>query len=479
MAAPASGSVELSATPGLRPAFRPAATDYASRCKSHAPLRVSVSATGGDIVSVAGRPEQGGSFATSVRRRAGERVSVRVRSSAGAIRYYHVRCLPRGFPNWKIELHGIPQAQWYVTAAERPRHGGYVAIFDRSGAPIWWRRSPSKAILPWDAKLFDDGLLAYGYNLGDPFGMRKEGRYEVLALDGAPIRVVRTSGSPTDVHDLQRMPNRHLLAITYRRRDHVDLSPYGASADAPVFDGEIQELTPSGRVVWRWNSRDHISPSETEPEWWYDEREHDGKPPPKGHDLLHMNSVEPDGDGLIVSSRHLDAVFRIDRATGDVDWKLGGSFVLGKSLTVLGMPLSEQVFEGQHDARLASDGTLTVYDNRTQTADPPAADRFRIDPVARTATRIEHIQEPDVSHSQWGGSARRLPGGNWVVGWGGTNLVTEQTPAGTVVLALRFGQEHVTYRVQPLLPGRVTAAELRHGMDRMERSRRRGEDRHG
>jgi hypothetical protein len=50
---------------------------------------------------------------------------------------------------------------------------------------------------------------------------------------------------------------------------------------------------------------------------------------------------------------------------------------------------------------------------------------------------------------------------------GGTNLVTEQTPAGAVVLSLHFSGDHKSYRAQPLPRGRVSAAELRHGMDLM------------
>jgi hypothetical protein len=183
--------------------------------------------------------------------------------------------------------------------------------------------------------------------------------------------------------------------------------------------------------------------------------------------MLHVNAVEPDGDGLIVSARHLDAVFRIDRATGRVDWKLGGSFVPGESLAVFGTTAGQAVFGGQHDVRLSGDGSVTVYDNRARTDGMPAAERFRIDAAARTATRVEHVTNPDVPKSEWGGSARKLPGGNWVVCWGATSRITEQTPAGAVVFALRLGQRHLSYRAQPLPPGTLAAGALRRGMDRM------------
>ncbi len=52
-----------------------------------------------------------------------------------------------------------------------------------------------------------------------------------------------------------------------------------------------------------------------------------------------MNSVEPDGDGFIVSFRHMIAVYRIDKATGKVTWKLGGT-TRAESLTMIGDTLA-------------------------------------------------------------------------------------------------------------------------------------------
>jgi arylsulfotransferase ASST len=464
--APAAASVLMSGEPRLLPHFNASGSDYVARCAAGAPLRLKVRATDGDRVSVADRRARTGAFSASVTRRTGESFAVLTRSPSGATRRYHVRCLPHDFPTWTAERHRTPEARWYVTAPVKPPHGGYVAIFDSHGAPVWWRRSRSTHFMPWDAKVLDDGLIAWGHNFGEPFGLHTEDAYEARTLDGRRVHLLRTSGSPTDLHDLERLSNGHFLAITYKPRDDVDLSRYGGARHARVFDGVIQELTPSGRVVWRWSSRNHFSPSETGRAWWY----HDDPSLPagaRGYDLLHVNSVEPDGDGLIVSARHLNAVFRIDRATGAVDWKLGGTFVAGKSLTVLGMPAADQVFGGQHDARVLPDGTISVFDNRARTEGTPAAVRFRIDPVARTATRIARVTEPDISKAQWGGSARVLPGGNWVVCWGGTKLITEQTPAGALRFALRLGQGRVSYRTQPLPPGRVTAGRLRRGMDRM------------
>jgi hypothetical protein len=457
VAAPQAGAaIEVSTKPSLRPAFDRGVSDYVARCRERHPLRVFVHASGGDRVVVAGGTRRGGTFEQDVSRASDHAFAIRVRS-AGRTQAYHVRCLPLDFPSWRFKATGRAQAQWYVLAPTGAAAHGYAAIFDTDGVPVWWWHSSSYG--PWDAKLLPDGTLAWARYFGDHFGMRgRANAYDVLRLDGTPVREVRTAGSPTDTHDLQELPNGHYLAITYRPRTHVDLSgdPRGGPADATVYDGVIQELTPRGKVVWHWSSKDHIPASWTTGNrtsgWWVSQ--------PPG-----------DTDGLIVSARHLDSILRIDRRTGGVDWKLGGRFVAGKSLTVLGAPpgfLGERLFGGQHDARLWKDGSLTVHDNGSWQSRPPVVDRFEVDAAARTARLVERVTNPEVGSSTAIGGARKLSGGNWVVAWGNSPLATEQTETGAVVRRFDFG-DRFSYRVVPIEPGRIGAGALRRGMDRLAR----------
>jgi hypothetical protein len=474
---PAGAAVEISANPGLRPAFDRATTDYVSRCVAGTPLRVSVHASDGDRVSVGSGKRHGGHFERLVSRAPDEAFTIRVRSGE-ATTSYHVRCLPLDFPNWTFQTTGQAQAQWYLIEPTGPHAFGYMAFFDTNGTPVWWWHSAAWG--PWDGKLLADGTVAFARFFNDHFGLRGHGNaYEVRRLDGSLVRRVRTPGSSTDTHDLQQLPNGHFLAITYVRRDNANLSPRGGPKRATVFDCEIQELTPDGKVVWRWSSKDHIPISWTTGDhtrgWWEKNGSRDAHGKRDTWDLVHVNSVEPDADGLIVSARHLDAVFRIDRASGKIDWKLGGTRVPGKSLEVLGAPAGyrgARLFGGQHDARLWKDGSLTVHDNGTERSRPPLADRFVVDAKNRTATLVERIANPEIPESQAVGSARKLDGGNWLVDWGGSPIVTEQTPSGAIVRRFLFQDQHWSYRAVPIEPGRLSAAALRRGMSEMVAARR-------
>jgi Arylsulfotransferase (ASST) len=470
-AAAAGAAVRVNAAPRLKPGFRTSVPDYVTRCKQGAPVHFAVSARHGSAVAIGGGQPRKGDFAVDAPLDTDTSVTVRVVSD-GRSRTHHVRCLPRDFPTWTVHRHAKPQSQWYVVTPVGRNSFGYVTILDARGVPVWWAHSSWYA--PWDGKLTSDGNLIWGRIFGTDFGLDPRGGWEEHRLDGRTVRVLQTKGTPTDFHDLEQTPDGHYLLDSYQRRTGtVDLRRYGGPAHAHVYDAVIQELTPSGKLVWSWSSRHHIRLAENT--WWSDIVEAQGRrdPSERRYDLVHINSMQPDGDGIIVSARFLDAVFRIDRKTGRVTWKLGGT-PRPRSIAVKGDPYP---FGGQHDARLLDDHTLTVYDNgasgRGQAARrPPRAERYRLDPESHTAELVEAVDDPAVPNSPWGGGARKLPSGNWVVNWGGTSLVSELTPTSRPVIDIQFQDGLWGYRAFPIPRGRVSARALRKGMDAAVRSGR-------
>jgi hypothetical protein len=446
LACPAQARPAITAKPRLQPPFAPGVSDYASRCRLGHPLRLNV---GGRV--------------RHYRLREGQAVRVRLGK-----RTYHVRCVPEHFPKWTAFRHGTPQAKWFLVTPTLGAHGSrVVAIFDRNGAPVWWMERSTK---PHDAKLMPDGNLAWSTFTNGQYASHSV-PYEEHRLDGTLVRRIAAVGAPTDGHDLQVLPNGDYLTLSYVPRDGVDLSPYGGKRDSTVVDAEVQEVTPGGRRVWRWNSKDHVAVAESEPFMKSivsgPVKTADGR---LAHDLVHVNSVEPDGDSVLISMRQTDSVYKVSRRTGAIEWKLGGTQT-PESLTVTNVPDQSTVMTGQHDARLLPDGTLTVHDNRTLSGRHPRAIRFSIDESARTATLIQEITDPTTAYSNCCGSARMLPGGDWVMSWGASGIVTELTATGRRVYALHFGGRGGadSYRAFPIMPGRLTIAALRRGMDAMAR----------
>jgi Arylsulfotransferase (ASST) len=458
-AAAAGPHLSVTGRPSLFPSFNPRVPTYVARCVPHKPLRLSFSTSGGAKVRVDGRKARGGSFKRSIRAASGQSIRFATRSG-----HYLVRCLPPDFPQWDARTTGATQASWYVVAPCCTSHA-YVAIFDTNGVPVWWVNTHQP---PLDASLLPNDHIVWAQRHGRDLNPGiSAGVYEEHRLNGRRVRTFSIpDGTPTDRHEMQLLPNGDYVVVGYKPRAHVDLSPYGGPANATVLDALVEEVSPKHKVVWRWNSKDHIGLAETGR--WYQANvlgnpAHlaDGR---AAYDIVHINAVERYGpQNFLVSLRHTDAIYDVARSDGHVVWKLGGT-ATPQSLQILGDSGAD--FGGQHDVRVLPDGTITLHDNGTGLSRAPRAVRFQVDPQAGTATLLEQITDPLAAQSPCCGSARKLPGGHWVISWGGTDLITEEAPGRGPVFALRF-PEYISYRAFPVLPGQLKRSALYRGMDAM------------
>ena len=447
------GTVELSTSPALFPlAFDRTVDDYAIKCNNAKPVDVTAFVAPGYTIKVGMQAATTGSVHTTVALTENQELVVTVARGDGEHRY-HVRCLPQDFGAWDYTRFSQPSHRFYVVAPSLGTvTGNYVVIFDDHGVPVWWFKASET---PFDAKVLADGTVAWTQ------GQIPLGSAEIHSLDGTLVRSPQMVGEVLDPHELQRLPNGDLMLLSYPVREHVDLTAYGGGEDDSVFDALIQEIDPQGNVVWSWNSKDHIGLAETGR--WYTNPQSFG---PDGiRDIVHINTIESDGpDAFLISLRHTDAIYKIDRATGDVVWKLGGT-TTPQSLTALDDPYANYPLGGQHDVRLLADGTVTVHDNETGfPARHPRAVRYEIDEQAMTATLLEEVTDPEAPSSFCCGSARRSADGSWLMSWGGLSLVTEFDADGERTFKLSFGSA-ISYRATSVPDGLLSAEQLRAGMN--------------
>ena len=121
-----------------------------------------------------------------------------------------------------------------------------------------------------------------------------------------------------DLHDLELTDEGTALIPVYKIVPH-DLTPIGAYADGEAIDSVIQEVdVETGRV------RVGVE----QPRARGDRPSRYAGIPQKTrfpYDYFHINSIDVDSDGnLLVSARNTWAIYKIDRATGEVIWRLGG-----------------------------------------------------------------------------------------------------------------------------------------------------------
>jgi hypothetical protein len=167
--------------------------------------------------------------------------------------------------------------------------------------------------------------------------------------------------------------------------------------------------------------------------------------PPKAtkpHDYFHVNAVDEDRDGnLLISARNMHALYKVDKRTGRVIWRLGGrrsDFAMGPGAR----------FHFQHDVVRLRDGTLSLFDNQ---ATPPTAERsrglvLRLDERRRTARVVREHVHPDGLLAGAEGNMQTLPGGNVLIGWGPEEHVTEHAPDGRLLFDLRLPPGSDTYQ---------------------------------
>ncbi len=344
-------------------------------------------------------------------------------------------------------MSGVPQANGYLVTIDN-----YAIVFDTNGVPVWWYYDPNY-LSPFDAKFLGSSTIAFADS---------DSNYQLHRLNGSLIRTVGGGSVPLDFHDLQQLPKGDYLGIMTQYTNCpavpstcVDLSSWGLSGQAPITNDVIVELNRSNKIVWQWSVAAHIDVAAADVNW------RDLYP-----DVIHMNSIEYDGHGgIIFSARHFDAIYRIDMATGDITWKLGGT-PTPQSLTVVGdqyLDAGGQLFSGQHDARIQPDGTLTLHDNGSRAGRAPRALQFSIDTTSNTATELQQVTDSRVSASPYEGGVQLLSGGDWVVTWGGSQYTTELNPQGVPQITITY-PGFVSYRAADVL---ATASALRAGMNVM------------
>jgi hypothetical protein len=274
-------------------------------------------------------------------------------------------------------------------------------------------------------------------------------------------RVAAGNGRPADLHEFLITP-RGTALVTAWERVPMDLRRIGGLANGVVVGGVVQEIElPSGRVLFEWRSLDHVDVTES----------YTGITDRAAYDYFHVNSIELGADGdYLVSARNTWTIYKIDRETGKIRWRLGGKksdFAMGPGTR----------FAWQHDARHhdASGSLISLFDDGAAPKVQPqskalvlALDHKRM--LAGLHRAYAH-QPPVLAHAL--GSTQLLPNGNVLVGWGTAPYVSEYTHDGRLVFDARLPRGGQNYRVlkmpwrgRPAVPP-VAAARRRHGVDHL------------
>jgi hypothetical protein len=429
----------------LTPAFSPTTTDYVLRCHPGVnTVGVTLAGAGGTSIRVGSL--EGPQVSSSVQLVENQALVIEAPSPIGAATTsYWIRCLPSDFPALTVTRPGTPPPGWYLTGNIGVADGSstYAMILDSNGTPVWYQKTAGQGAI--NVTPVSKNLAAWSSNPGPGFGTDPHGAFSVFNLLTKRTRPLRTPTRPLDFHELRPLTNGNYLLLATPLRPAMDLRSLKLGRNRTIVDCLIEEVTAAGRLAWKWRASDHISvPESIHPFPVTVDRQ-------PTYDVYHCNSIDQAASGdLLLSSRHTDAIYRIDRQSGRITWKLGGNGVVGDDEPHLAFRRdSERGFGGQHDARFEPHGNVSLYDNHTWVAGSARGAVFHIDLSARTATLVWQYKTSDGRRSAGTGGFRRYAGGKdnlitW--GLGMPKLFTEVDAKGKLLMEAAFTNGEAAYR---------------------------------
>ncbi|NQT24798.1 aryl-sulfate sulfotransferase [candidate division KSB1 bacterium] len=336
--------------------------------------------------------------------------------------------IPSDFPWVDITVNDNPDSGYIFIS-----HLGdefYNMILDNNGAPIWYHKTQSFGS---DFKVQKNGLITartlYGY--GNARFIAMDSTYAIVDTFYAP------PGYLMNDHDILLLDNGHYLCIAddYRRMDLSGIVEDG-HPNAFVTGNTVVEMDGDDNPVFIWRCWDYFTD--------ITDAEHVNLSY-QTVDYVHMNAVDLDLDGhILISSRHLSEVTKINRETGEIIWRLGGVNHQFEWTN------DEDGISYQHDIRVLPNGNYTVFDNGVH-HDPPhsRALEFSVDTSAGTATRIWEYRESPDRYATFAGNVQRLPSGNTLINWAMPRYPkpTEVRPDGSKAFEMDFTDKTDCYRI--------------------------------
>ena len=314
----------------------------------------------------------------------------------------------------------------FIAPKKKVTQGGPL-ILDNRGRVVWFLPVDQRGVTDFRVQRYR-GKPVLTWWRGKSADDKRLGRYSIYDSSYRLMTYVRPgNGLSGDMHE---------FVITRRNTALMTLSHRVRVKSRSVLEGAFQEVDiKTGRVLFEWHSVGHVALVES----YY----RLPRKPDRTYDYFHINSIDIDHDGnFLVSARNTHTIYKLDRRTGRVIWRLGGKrsdFELGRGVA----------FGWQHDARRLPDGTVTLFDNA---AAPKLRKQsrgivLRVDERHRRVTLMHSFVHtpPLVAVDQ--GNMQKLPNGNYLVGWGHQPYVTEFGPHGKTLLDFRFGRSGVdSYR---------------------------------
>lgn len=274
-------------------------------------------------------------------------------------------------------------------------------LIDMEGRFVQWWRMPSipgaHGLLLPNGNLLYAGRTKSAEELGIPVEIGSLGGM-LFEIDW-DSNIVWKAEVPYQGHDFTPMPNGHIMYIGMEPKGilpdeiaaKVKGGVLGTEEKGKIWGDTVVEIDRNGNRIWEWLAYEHLDP-EIDVIGVLDSR----------NSWPYINSVQVCCDGsVLLNSRKLSQVFRIDYKTGEVIGRYGRKCKISHP----------------HDARELDNGNITVFDNGSDRHEYEAEYSRAVEFNPRTDEIIwEYKADPPSDfYSAHSGGCERQPNGNTVI----------------------------------------------------------------
>lgn len=308
---------------------------------------------------------------------------------------------PSGLPNLEVTLYDDSQHFQGFLLTSILSVPPVPVIIDRDGDYVWWWVEEgfpprlSRTMLSHDGRSILFQFPSESATFLDPSDLVR------MSIDGTSYEPV--AGAIKGHHDFIELEDGTIALFMVDKRD----------VDQNMVTGDrIVELSQDGTETEIWNVWDHETYEST-----------------MGLDWSHANALNYDEEQGVyyASMRNFDTIYKIDRATGDVLWRLGGD---QSDFDFAGS--SNPEFHKQHQFEVL-DGGILVFDNSTPENYYSRAIEFVLDEQEMQATHVwEYLTDPPI-YTYGLGDVHRFENGNTMVVWSTSGMIDEVDANGELI----------------------------------------------
>jgi arylsulfate sulfotransferase len=329
----------------------------------------------------------------------------------------------------------VPGRSNWITPKQRKfmTSWGLVVALDSAGDVVWYYEA-DKRISGID-RLRNGHLLFHLTDFRtvelDMLGNEVASWYAADRPAGPAEGAIPIIGAQTLHHQPLETPTGSFMSFSANAREVKDYYTSEYDSDAPrktqmVMGDSVIEFDRDGNILWRWETWDHLDPYRVgyellDPYWHV-------RGFPDHADWTHGNGLayDPRDESVIINLKLQDALFKIDKASGEIQWILGEHTdwpdeLKSKLLQPVGEPF--KWIHHAHNPRITKSDTIIIYDNGSMRARPfkrplaphesfSRAVEYEVDEENMTVRQVwaSHSgPEPDACASMAMGDAHELP----------------------------------------------------------------------